>query len=288
MNPYTMTVAYPLSFSGQPITLPLDSIQPVVRPLDHPPFSTDFLSCVFQPQIGLMDQRIKGVELLLRGKTNGYNLSGDQCIQWASDHEKKESVNHWVIEQAVCHASLIPHNVMMSFNICAQDLSMDIAQFLIKTLSVQNITPEKICVEITEHFPPKSFTDLVKVCRFLRRHGVKIAIDDFGTGHATLSYLVALELDFIKIDKSYVRDIALVAAKEKILKSLLDLVEIAECMLIFEGVEKKEDEAMLINILKHRSPSWVQGYLYGKPASFNMLDFSMGADTAMHFSKASR
>lgn len=265
---------------------PISSIPTPLHPaLKDTLFSVDALSYVWQPQVRFSDHNVAGFELLIRYTKDGHVISGDQCMVWAASQGKKETVNQWVIQQAVAHVPFV-RDAMISFNICAQDLSMDIAQFLINEIEAQHINPNKICLEITEHLPPKSFTDLIKVSRMLRRHGVKIAIDDFGTGHATLNYLVALELDFIKIDKSYIRDVSLCPIKQKILGHLLDLVDIADATLILEGIETQTDEDMLRKLLKHRPFAWGQGYLYGKPADLNSFFIHKNTKNILPFQKA--
>jgi EAL domain-containing protein (putative c-di-GMP-specific phosphodiesterase class I) len=269
----------------QSMSFPHTSLHPVLK---DTPFSLDFIACNWQPQVSFSDGRITGFELLIRGQKDGHVIPGDQCIAWAASQEKQDVVNQWVIQQALSHIPLVPEDTMISLNICAQDLSMDIAQFLIHEVERQHISPHRLCLEITEHLPPKSFTDLIKISRMLRRHGIKMAIDDFGTGHATLNYLVALELDFIKIDKSYIRDISLFPVKQKILGHLLDLVEITEATVIVEGIETKDDESILLNLLRHRRPAWGQGYLYGKPGALNSFSLHKNTDNVLPFAKVAR
>jgi EAL domain-containing protein (putative c-di-GMP-specific phosphodiesterase class I) len=99
--------------------------------------------------------------------------------------------------------------------------------------------------------------------RLLKQLGVHISLDDFGTGFSSLSYVHRLPLDKIKIDRSFVADIATNTTSQKVVKSVVDLCRNLNLDCIVEGVET-EDQVRILGDLGCRK---MQGYLFGRPMS---------------------
>ncbi|MCY1363560.1 Cyclic di-GMP phosphodiesterase PdeL [compost metagenome] len=95
----------------------------------------------------------------------------------------------------------------------------------------------------------------------LRELGVKIAIDDFGTGHSSLGYLRQFNVDFLKIDQSFVAMIGVDTLSSHILDSIIELAVKLDLALVAEGVETREQS----DYLSVHQVNFLQGYLFGKP-----------------------
>ena len=97
--------------------------------------------------------------------------------------------------------------------------------------------------------------------RNLRNFGVKISIDDFGTGYSSLAYLKQLEVDYLKIDKSFVRDLETDDNDRAIIEAIVVMAKRLDINIVAEGVETASQRA----ILTHMGCDWLQGYYFAKP-----------------------
>jgi EAL domain-containing protein (putative c-di-GMP-specific phosphodiesterase class I) len=122
-------------------------------------------------------------------------------------------------------------------------------------------------LEITEQALVESRHFVARSLEELRSSGVVIAIDDFGTGYASLRYLHRFPADIIKIDRSYVQDIARDPAAARIVGTLWQLFGAIGLTAVAEGVEDPAQAAMLIEL----GCPVGQGYLYGRPAPLNAV-----------------
>ena len=118
-----------------------------------------------------------------------------------------------------------------------------------------------LVLELTERelIEPTAIT--LQLFEQLRELGVKIAIDDFGTGHSSLGYLRQFNVDFLKIDQSFVAMIGIDTLSSHILDSIIDLAVKLDLALVAEGVETPEQS----DYLSARQVNFLQGYLFGKP-----------------------
>lgn len=118
-----------------------------------------------------------------------------------------------------------------------------------------------LVLELTERELIEPTTITLQLFEQLRELGVKIAIDDFGTGHSSLGYLRQFNVDFLKIDQSFVAMIGIDTLSSHILDSIIDLAVKLDLALVAEGVETPEQS----DYLSARQVNFLQGYLFGKP-----------------------
>lgn len=167
-----------------------------------------------------------------------------------------------LLEKALTAAEQWPDEVRLSFNLSTHDISS--SEGIVRILGIINasaIDPKRIDLEITETAMMYDFDQAKAAIELLRQLGCGIALDDFGTGFSSLSQLHALPLTKIKIDRSFVSCIDTSSASHKIVKSLLTLSRDMGLDCVIEGVEKKEELAVL-----EKLGGWlIQGYFYAPP-----------------------
>ena len=167
-----------------------------------------------------------------------------------------------LLEKALTAAAQWPEDVRLSFNLSTHDISS--AEGVVRILGIikaSAIDPARIDLEITETAMMYDFGQARSAVELLRQLGCGIALDDFGTGFSSLSQLHALPLTKIKIDRSFVSCIDKTPASHKIVKSLITLSRDMGLECVIEGVEKKEELA----VLERLGGRFIQGYFYAPP-----------------------
>jgi EAL domain-containing protein (putative c-di-GMP-specific phosphodiesterase class I) len=119
----------------------------------------------------------------------------------------------------------------------------------------------RLCLEITESTLVENTEDAAAKIRELRAQGVKFALDDFGTGYSSLAYLRRLPIDYLKIDRSFVRDIDVESGSTVLAEAITSLGQAMHIEVIAEGVETRLQEVLLARI----GCLMNQGFLYGMP-----------------------
>ncbi|RYZ62144.1 MAG: EAL domain-containing protein [Proteobacteria bacterium] len=151
----------------------------------------------------------------------------------------------------------------------------NLATTIERRLRDAQVSPHHLMLEITETVYLEDKDDTVRsTLRALRALGVAFALDDFGTGHASLSHLLKLEVDRIKIDMSFVRLIGKSAGTDAIVSAIVMMGLALELQVVAEGVETREQLAFL----QRAGCKLIQGYLFAKP---------LDAESAGAFSAAS-
>ncbi len=220
------------------------------------------LSLVFQPQVGLPHQGLLGFEALLRWNhpTRGA-ISPQIFIRLAEETDLIREIGSWVIERACADLGGFDRHVALSVNVAAsQLLDPNFVGFVMDTLRRADLPPHRLELELTESMMVTSSPDILARLDALRRHGVRIAIDDFGTGFSSLSYLSRFPFDRIKIDRSFVANLASETA-ERVLRSILALGHSIGKEVLVEGVETPAQLEALQAMGCHQA----QGYLFGRP-----------------------
>ncbi|WP_111979032.1 sensor domain-containing protein [Algibacillus agarilyticus] len=228
----------------------------------------------YQPQIDIKTGNLIGVEALIRWEiSHGELIYPDQFIGLAEEMGLISRITELVLE-TVCERReawrTIPTlaNVPISINLSALDFNNDqFIQNVFEIMGTYNFDSSLLEFELTE---TAVFDDLEKVRNVLsklKQHFVKIAIDDFGTGYSSFSYLQDLDIDYLKIDKSFVQDLQQNKRSVAIVKSIIDIGVNLGLTVIAEGVETEEDAAFL----KAHGCHIGQGYLYSKPVPEQQL-----------------
>jgi EAL domain-containing protein (putative c-di-GMP-specific phosphodiesterase class I) len=132
---------------------------------------------------------------------------------------------------------------------------------VVEALETTGFNPAMLVLEITETALMHDTTTVAERLRDLRSLGIRIALDDFGTGYSSLSYLRQLPLDMLKIDKSFVNDIAHGSEDAAVARAILDLGRTLHLEVVAEGVEHPVQLQQLARMGCHLA----QGYYYSRP-----------------------
>lgn len=229
--------------------------------------AADELSLAYQPQVALVDERVIGVEALMRWQHPQFGaVSPAEFIPIAEETGLIRSLGAWALETA-CHEAagwsrLCRQPPRVAVNLSARQFA-DPALMATITHALQSsgLPPARLEIEITESLLMDNPERTVSVLAALRRAGVGVAIDDFGTGYSSLSYLKTFPLDRLKIDRSFVRDVEDKADSAAIVQAIIALAHSLGLSVIAEGVE---DEGQL-DFLLAQDCDEVQGYLFAPP-----------------------
>ncbi|MGK5683365.1 putative bifunctional diguanylate cyclase/phosphodiesterase [Actinoplanes sp. URMC 104] len=229
----------------------------------------DELLVHFQPLIRLADERVTGVEALVRWQPPGEPLvPPDQFIGAAEDSGLIVPIGTWVLRES-CRVVADwhrRHGTVVSVNVSPRQLrEPDFGATVVDALRSSALPPDALILEITEGVLVDSgpvTEQAISHLSMLRSHGVRVAVDDFGTGYSSLAYLRDLPIDHIKIDRSFMPapgacDPAAVA----LVKAVIDLAAGLGLGTIAEGVETAEQVALLRELGCERA----QGFHYARP-----------------------
>jgi diguanylate cyclase (GGDEF)-like protein len=221
----------------------------------------------FQPQLNLINNRIEGFEALVRWQHPDRGL-----LQPANFLPDIESLNlltdldSYVLEKA-CQSvarwyKLYHRRVTVAVNITAVEFQdPKIIENIQALLSKYQIPPRSLDLEITENVVMTKIATAMDTIVILQNMGIKVSIDDFGTGYSSLAYLRKLPIDKIKIDRSFIEEVASNDSDLTIVKSMIELSHGLGKRVLAEGVETEEQLRLLRNI----GCDAVQGYFISKP-----------------------
>ena len=212
--------------------------------------------------------RVIGAEALVRWIHPQRGLiSPAQFISIAEESQMILDIGHWVLETACRQLALWgndeqKHGLVLAVNVSARQFKLK--DFVDKVTSVvrgYGINPARLKLELTESVVLDDMADIVAKMHALKALGVGLSLDDFGTGYSSLSYLKQLPLDQLKIDRSFVNDIATDPSDAIMVRTIIDMAHNFNFNVIAEGVET---EAQLAFLKLHGCKAY-QGYLFSKP-----------------------
>ncbi|MFC1837544.1 EAL domain-containing protein [Thermodesulfobacteriota bacterium] len=227
----------------------------------------DELVVFYQPLLNLKDNKLIGMEALLRWKhpEKGMIAPGD-FIPLAEETGLIDPIGEWVLRAACTQNKLWQDAgyppVMVSVNMSGRQFNKksvtdDIANILEET----GLKPEFLGLEITESVIMQDVKSTISKLRQLQDMGISLSIDDFGTGHSSLSYLKLFPIDNLKIDRSFVFNITSDSTDAAIAASVILLAHSMNLKVVAEGVETREQ----LEVLRQQGCDHVQGFLFSKP-----------------------
>ena len=219
----------------------------------------------FQPIIDISSNKVIGFEVLARWfHPIVGNISPEEFVPVA---EKQGVLGAMTIQlmQLSCEiAQHWPEHITMAVNISPTDLqNEDMVLELIDIMNEYGIDPHRLEIEITENAFVEDSAGVNNAVSVLKEQGISISIDDFGTGYSSLHQLRSIPFDKIKIDQSFIKDLATNQESQAIVKSVIALGESLGLAVIAEGIEVGANH----DVLKQMGCKQGQGYLFAKPMS---------------------
>lgn len=227
----------------------------------------------YQPKIDIASGKISHVEALVRWThpTRGF-ISPDDFIPMAEQTGQIQHLTLWGLEEAIkqCRLWRDQHfDINMAINLSAHDLTNNqLPKIIKKLLDKYKVRPEWLVLEVTESAVMKDPELALYVLYALNGMGLTLSIDDYGTGYSSMSYLKKLPVQEIKIDKSFVLNLATNKEDEIIVRSTISLGHNLGLKVTAEGVE----DEISYKMLKDFGCDLAQGYLFSKALPVDALN----------------
>jgi len=223
----------------------------------------------YQPRVDLATRRVVGCEALIRWQiTDRETVSPSRFIPIAEEIGLIGPIGEWVLETACAqnkrwqNEGLPP--CVVSVNVSPQQFRRD--DFM-KTLSAvlqrTGLEPRYLEIELTENMVMHHGEQMIETLNRLKALGVHISVDDFGTGYSSLSYLKRFPVDRLKVDRSFVEDLAVDPDDAAIVRTIIALGHSLGLKVVAEGVETEAQ----IEFLRANGCDELQGYYFSKPVS---------------------
>jgi len=235
----------------------------------------------YQPLFSNANGKLTGVEALIRwlDPEKGLILP-DKFLPFAEENGFIHKINDWVIQEACTQAQKwvaagLFTDCRMSINISGNRINFkQLGANIIATLAQTGLAPEQFEVELTERVMMENTDEAIKMLAQLRNIGVSIAIDDFGTGYSALSHLQLFPLTTLKIDKSFVQNIATADKDLSLLLSIIGIAKSFDLKVVAEGVETEGQ----LSALGEMDCDYLQGYLFSRPITREKLEERLRSD----------
>jgi diguanylate cyclase (GGDEF)-like protein/PAS domain S-box-containing protein len=226
----------------------------------------------YQPKVDLKTRRIVGAEALIRWVHPIRGRTGpSEFLTVAEDSGLIVPIGRWVLREACREArgwmDAGLTTITVSVNVSAKEfLDKDFLTGLFAALSDEGLPPESLELDLTERALMTDAGAAEGVLAALRARGVRVAVDDFGTGYSSLSHLRRFTVDYLKIDRSFVRQI-LAAPYEPIVSAIINIGRSLNLRVVAEGVEEREEASFLEAHRCHEA----QGPYFSRPLPSPLL-----------------
>ena len=227
------------------------------------------LFLVYQPQMDMATGQIVGVEALLRWQHPELGLvPPDRFIGIAESSGLIVPIGEWVLRTACAQARKWQDEglpaVPVAVNVSAVQFRQDgFRDLIMRVLRDTGLPPQYLELELTESLLLTNADVMFSVLRELNEMGLKLAIDDFGTGYSSLSYLRQFPVEKLKIDRSFIKNVAVNSGDAAITTAIIGMGKSLGLKVIAEGVENEEQMAFL----REHHCDEIQGYYFSRPIS---------------------
>lgn len=227
----------------------------------------------YQPQLDLQKGAVQSVEALVRWRhpEKGFIPPLD-FIPLAEEMGLIVPIGKWVLETACAETVMWqkkhdrPLKVAVNLSI-GQLYQKDFVQYVKQTLERTGLDPAHLQLEITESMTVNTKL-IIPVLQQLKALGITIAVDDFGTGYSSLSYLKDFPIDYLKIDRSFIRNILHDPDDEALVRMILSMAKHLKLKVVAEGIETAEQ----LGYLLRSDCDKIQGYFISRPIPYEALD----------------
>ncbi len=221
----------------------------------------------YQPLVDMRTGRLQGMEALLRWQHPELGLIPPlDFIPLAEETGLIIPIGEWVLKTA-CAQIKTWHNagfpaLQVAINLSSKQLrDKNLIAAVKRALTESGLDPRYLDLELTESVLMQDMELAATILKELKTVGVFVSLDDFGTGYSSLSYLKRFPIDYLKIDHSFVRDIATDAVGAGLVKAIIAMASVLHIKVIAEGVETLQQ----MEFLRHHGCDIAQGYFCSKP-----------------------
>lgn len=219
----------------------------------------------YQPQLHGKTFELIGAEALLRYSSQKYQkISNTILIPLLEQYDLIYEVGLWVMKNALAQAHIwrqyIP-DFNISVNMSLNQLTKNTIEEDVIELVDKYATGNLLTIELTESIDLINYPYINQIIKSWKKHGIRISIDDFGTGYSSLTRLQKMDVDEIKIDRSFVKNIQSNIYNFKLVSNIIELARNFQITVCCEGIETKEE----LSIINKLDPAILQGFVFSKP-----------------------
>ncbi|MEO0105766.1 MAG: EAL domain-containing protein [candidate division WOR-3 bacterium] len=223
---------------------------------------------VYQPIFNLRDGTIYGYEALSRGPKDSFFEDPDTIFTFAARYELLPKVEELCLYNAIREASKLNSNSLIFLNITPDQIPRLLDNHFVDFLSECRVKDNRVVIEITEKFAIPHYGTYQEILVRTKGRGLKIALDDVGVGYSTLERISEIGPDYLKYDRTLVRDIDKNLIRQELIKSFVNFANRINSTIIAEGIENENE----LEFLKDLGIKYGQGFYLCRPKPVNELN----------------
>lgn len=228
-----------------------------------------FFLC-YQPIVNPATGDVRGMEALIRWKKDPYGVIPPFVfIEWLEEDACIYDLGNWILKTALEDCKRVANgnpDFFVNVNVCPAQLERkEFRNQVTSILKESGLNPRQLCIEITERCRKLDIEFLHAEVEFFKAQGIKIALDDFGTGSSSLSLVLGLPIDEVKIDMSFIRGIEEKPFNQEMVRGVVGFANRMSLETCIEGVENENVRDHLMEY----GATYFQGYYYDKPITID-------------------